>query len=332
MSWWAAEDRAAALAFARTLPEGNLRTQASKNVLNIFAQKDPIEAMRLASGMLPDLQEKDGWGTLSLIAREGAAKDRNAAMQWVAALPEAQRLGPSEEIARAWARTDPVAALNWSAANGTDPSYELITNAMNGGSSETLQWIQSLPEGASRDKLFFSALVSDSKFNSSGMVSASAGTMLDCLSGLPPQTQLLAARELGSARGPGENAARSKAWIAALPDGPLRSAAMESACVTFYAPYFPTPLPDMQQYLDGPNRDAALQGVSTSAWRYAQPPKAAETALQIADPETQRATLDSFMPDWLHRDPAKAEAWLQKNGSMPQDWIAEWREESQWGH
>ncbi len=230
LGWWAQEDGAAAFAFAHALPEGPLRTQATRMVLNNIARNDPIEAMRLASSMLPELQEKDGWGTLSLIAREGAAKDRNAAMQWVAALPEAQRLGPSEEIARAWARTDPVAALNWATANGTSPSEEVMRNAMSGGSAETLQWIQALPEGAQREGLLLTALVTNSKFTSAVNASTSVGTVLDSLSGLSSETQLLAARSLGSAWGPPENAERSKAWIAALPDGPLRSAAIESAC------------------------------------------------------------------------------------------------------
>jgi hypothetical protein len=58
---------------------------------------------------------------------------------------------------------------------------------------------------------------------------------------------------------------------------------------------------------------------------------AANFALKMTDPDTQRTSFDSFIPDWLYNDPKQAEAWLQKNSSLPQDWIAEWRVESQWG-
>jgi hypothetical protein len=61
-----------------------------------------------------------------------------------------------------------------------------------------------------------------------------------------------------------------------------------------------------------------------------KPEQAAESFLQISDPQTQQNAFDHYMPDWLHKDTAKAEAWLKQNGSFSQQQIDGWKEEGQW--
>ncbi|HEY2343281.1 MAG TPA: hypothetical protein VGH90_09645, partial [Chthoniobacteraceae bacterium] len=136
-------------------------------------------------------------------------------------------------------------------------------------------------------------------------------------------------KQLGSINGTDASMARSQSWITALPDGSLRLAAIESAGA-FYGGQNPDAALQKLTFSDPASQDAALQGmVHTSATYNSE--AAANFASKINDPDTQRASFDSFIPDWLYNNPKQAEAWLQKNASLPQDWIAEWRGESQWG-
>jgi hypothetical protein len=318
---WAIKDPDGAFAFAHQLPLGEGRNHATGDALKEIAKKDPFRAMQMANEMLPEYSQANVADVPAQIASETAKRDFAAAARWVEQMPAEMRRRVAFPIALNLVQTDPVRALEWGSANSVDFNGSILPAAMRKNSAETLRWIEAKPEGPDRDKLLEAALGSSTlggdsvRFNSE-------------LAQLPPESRLRVAENLGGFSGGAENAKRTWAWIATLDDESARLAAIRSASarVAIRARWNPDQPVQTPEFSDAASRDAVLLGKA----QWSNPVDAAEGLLQISDPQTQQNAFDRYMPDWLHRDPAKTEAWLKQNGSFSQEQIDGWKEAARW--
>ncbi len=332
---WASYDPAGVIAFSEKLPPGNTRRQAVRRALKVLSDRDPMAALKLATAQLPQFQGAGDGEIVSLasLAESASLRDRQAALQWVATLPKDQQSDPNREVARAWAESDPLAAIQWASTHDV-PVSDLIASGMVGKPQQTLQWIQTQPDGPEREKMLVAALAAKSPLTAAGTSNADRNQTLGLLAQLSPEGQLAVARSLGAPNGSDDSFVRSKQWIAALPEGPLRAEALSSAGNFFGSGNSRTVLQShLKDYPEGPMRDTVLQSAIEANGRnfpYSAPDMA-DTALKISDPQTQQDALNRLFPDWLYREPDKAQAWLSKNASaITPAQIAAWREESQW--
>ena len=174
---WAEKDPAAAAAYFRSLPPGELK---ASGIVKAWAAKDPEAALRWAGqantferadligtavasvagsdvGMAAALisQMEDGvlrdTATASLTTA-WVAKDPTAALSWAAALPA----GPARDKALAdsssiWAGSDSAAAAAWAAKapEGSLPlkAYSAIMGVVRRDPAAAYAWINELPEG-----------------------------------------------------------------------------------------------------------------------------------------------------------------------------------------
>ena len=149
----AATDAQAALERAKSLPNADLRYMALRGVLSYMANTDPSGALRLAV-TLGDYRGNEPLS--SVIYRQWAANDPQAAALQAAQDPEGGWRSPVNQVVRTWASQDPTAAANWSLAL-TDPEARArsISQVMRQWTREdataAANWINALPPGAAHE-------------------------------------------------------------------------------------------------------------------------------------------------------------------------------------
>jgi hypothetical protein len=322
---WAKKDPDAAFAFARQLPQGQGRNHATGEALKQIAKKDPLRAMQMANEMLPEYWNAHSTDVPTEIASEVAKKDFSAARQWVEQMPVEQRGRVGQPLAAKLVQTDPAGALEWGSANEVDLS-SIMGEAMKHSSAASLQWIEAKPEGPDRNRLLECALSNSG--NGAAALGGDTAKFNSLLAQLPPDARLRVAGGMGWQVGGGYKAKNGWGWIATLDDEPSRLEAIMSASAAeaANARWHPDAPSQTPEFSDAPSHDAAILGKA----RNLAPEKALETFSQISDPQTQQNAFNRYLPDWLHRDSVKAEAWLRQNGSFTQEQIDAWKEESQW--
>ena len=233
-----------------------------------------------------------------------------------------------------WAAKDPAAAFAWAAAHdvplvvgrdflgnmeyahhgfersmgtraGSDGQSSLAT-AMDKQPAATLSWFYSLPAGPERDRMA-SRLLS----------AANADQAIKLFDELPPEARRDAASTVAW-----KLSAKPKdatAWIAKLPNGPVRERAWY-ALGQYEAPNFDPPA--------GPDRDAFLSGKIFRFGANADPTDALDLTLEINNPAKRHEVLDSIMEKQT-RDAAsdlasKSREWIEK-ANLPDEWKAKWR-------
>jgi hypothetical protein len=223
-------------------------------------------------------------------------------------------------------KTDPVGALEWASANGVDLS-SIMGDAMRKSTADTLRWIEAKPEGPDRNQLLERALSSSG--NGAATFGGDSAKFNTLLGQLPPDAQMHVANRLGNYNGGADKAKKIWDWIGTLDDDTVRLEAITAVSYSAeqngrWNPKNSAPTPELT---DVASHDAAIIGQSRGN---PKPEDSAQMLLQISDPQTQQNEFNRAMPDWLHRDSAKAEAWLKQNGSFSQEQIDAWKEESQW--
>lgn len=329
---WANTEPAEAFAFGRSLPTSALRQSITEDALRAWAKQDPQRAAQEAQALLAELTPGlNGHPTIAALAGELSKKDPHAALLWLSELPEEQRgFAPYAAAASAWATTEPLAALAWCRENGLDLGGRggaVISAAIDSDSLGTVRWLQSLPPGDEREAMVEKAISSGSKLNFPPIIAANAEIVLGLLQELRPDAQERAAYQLGWNSGHSGKLEDVRAWTERLSDPALRAAAVEAAVRYRYGANPSNRDKLLEQFPIGPERDGALAGIAAQD-RERTPARAAQSALEITDPVTRLAVLDSVIGEWLDRRPNEARAWLRDIRSVPIQWRNEWLAES----
>ncbi len=180
---WAERDAAGAAAFAATQPEGAFRNALGQSLVTEWGKTDAAAALAWSqgnlrgsaqteaiSGLVKSAAEKDLAGAAQLVAtmEPGTAQnrastaifetwfnkgkgERAAAIEWLAALPDATvRKAAIERVQWNWAWNDPAGVRDFiSGPNGALASHSLIQQVARGQVSKNpeaaMQWATSLP-------------------------------------------------------------------------------------------------------------------------------------------------------------------------------------------
>jgi hypothetical protein len=219
------------------------------------------------------------------------------------------------------------AAGNFGGPAGHLQGKSVVASAMGADADKTLQWIQSLPDPDKRAAFLESALMADSKLTRTPVSAANAQHVANLINTLPSDSQEAIAFQLGK-RGKPED---MRTWCAQISGEGARAALIEAAAekigLSSRAQDFTS------QFTEDYQRDAAFRGIARAQYAQAQYPmpdrterftKAAQTALQIINPDTQFLVLDQVVPGWLFMDPNGAHKWLQEASQIPPEWKSGW--------
>jgi len=327
MNAWAKTDAVGAFAFARTLDPGAMRQTATEAALREWAKSDPQRAAKEVTTLLPELKPGlTGNGTIAAIAGALSQRDPQAALEWLGQLPEEQRGATAyAQAAEAWAKRDPLGALAWCRENGVDPARHagaVMNAAMGSKPLETMQWIQAMPSGGERDRWLEKA-VTASKLSFPPIKPENAEVVLGWLEQLPADAQERAAYQLGWSSGHGGKIEEVRAWTERLHEPALRAAAVEAAVRYRFGGNPDSKDKLLAQFPSGPERDGALAGIAAHE-SHKTPERAAQTALEIADPAKRHDVLDSILAGWIERTPSQARDWIRNARTLPPDWTHAW--------
>ncbi|HEX5175935.1 MAG TPA: hypothetical protein VFV83_02845, partial [Chthoniobacteraceae bacterium] len=120
-------------------------------------------------------------------------------------------------------------------------------------------------------------------------------------------------------------------WFGRFSDPTVRCAAIEAFAQNAFYDGTAKKEQLLAEFPDGAERDAVLRGMVATENKKggSGAESAAETALQISDPQKRHDTLDDFVIDWLHRDPRTARQWLSNPERIPREWSAAWLAEAE---
>ena len=192
---WARQDPEGALAWAKSLPEGE-RDDASIKAIAQIASSDPEKAAGLTAG----LEGRSLTEARQMIAAEWARIDWDRAENFINILPASQRAeamgaavgalagddpvlaaskalgipeGPARNgaisaVAESMAREQPAEAARWVSANGDEETQRqavgnIMSNWVNQDPSAAKDWAVSRPAGPVRDAAVASYVINDSK-------------------------------------------------------------------------------------------------------------------------------------------------------------------------
>lgn len=150
----AAEGLQGAIDRALSLPNGDLRYQALRGVVNYMADTDPAGALALAqrAGDFPGNEPLN-----NVIYREWAATDPQAAAAQAALDPSSGGWrSPVGQVVRTWASQDPSAAANWTLTL-SDPNTEshavgqAVRQWARADTNAATNWVNALPDGQAHD-------------------------------------------------------------------------------------------------------------------------------------------------------------------------------------
>lgn len=335
----AARSPAEALTFAQKLPEEALRNATITSVLADWARKDVEGSAKEIAARLSEIENMRGFpNLLTAAASSFAKKDINRAFEWIGSLPEHQRsAGLYSSAASIWAATQPVEALQWCADNGIDASsafYQpgngsVVVAAAHSKQMETLRWIQSQPTGEMRDALMERALVCRLPYRGAPTNEQTEIT-LQGLYSLPEESRIRAAKGIGRMMAGGSQSQGDfSGWLKNFQDPALRAATITGAAESRAFQNWKDPANDFSsQFEEGPERDAALRGMTNAYGKNGDERLAADTALRISNQTLQLKALDGFMVEWLRQEPKAATQWLNNAPSIPPSQSASWHREA----
>jgi hypothetical protein len=268
---WAERDPFAALAWAKTLKDGDDRKKSMELVIQTVARRSVPEAMQMARAQAPELVA--GGKTPNAIVEALKQKPASEAAMQLAAMNDVQNL---EQAVGRWAQTDRSAALAWTRGLQDSDQQRAAFNAV------ISEWSRSDAKGA--------AAALDSLVNEGGKLGQAAGSIarhwpakdLDSLKARvaqwpegPARTELAAelAQRLGNA-----DLGSGATWVNSLPPGDAREKAVE-----FFA-----------------KSAAAKSGGVGVEW-----------AMSISNPERRNGVAREVVQEWFRNNPGEAYEWLR---------------------
>ena len=140
---------------------------------------------------------------------------------------------------------------------------------------------------------------------------------------LPEDAQIVKASLFGENRAERGDLNDLGAWAQNFPSAAARANAVSAAMSASYRRDAARADTLLATTAPGPDRDAALRGLS-EAMAPAAPADAATRALGIGDGTARRDALETVIVPWLKRAPETGRAWLQSAGGVPAAWKQEW--------
>ncbi|GEP45502.1 hypothetical protein BGE01nite_47930 [Brevifollis gellanilyticus] len=131
---WAAEDPEAAMKWAATVPDLVTRAELQASIIESQAERDAVGAARHAQQLPADTPGRVE--ILQAVAREWAAKDTRAAMQWAATLTDEAERNATQTGIRASAPVGIGAAL------GTEQGLPVVSGLMDGSAAQRAGTLQ----------------------------------------------------------------------------------------------------------------------------------------------------------------------------------------------
>jgi hypothetical protein len=342
---WAKEDPKAAFLFAKKLPDAQQMITLCDVPLRSWIQRDPERAKGEVEALARDTSNRSrALGLIANVSEALAKNDPVRALEWLNSLPENCRApAPYLAIASTWAKSDAIGALEWCRANGVETGRGIISGGWFGSAviseairsqpEETIRWIEATPHHATRDRLLEQALSARSKWTGPTANSEEEQQVLALMTTLPHDAQERIAYSLGGLRTTRKESLNAvHEWFDRFSDPTVRCVAIEAFAQNALDNGTAEKEQLLAEFPDGAERDAVLRGMvagqnKNSVARGAE--SAAETALQISDPQKRHDTLDDFVIDWLHRDPSSARQWLTNSARIPAEWSAAWLAEAE---
>jgi hypothetical protein len=313
-------DPAAAAAHLDLVSDRWQRNQMQADILGKLAKADPAAAIARLAELGPQLTAgTDGIRIVGAVLRDAAKRDPDAAMAVVEKLPEELRSRAVGSVLVGWAGKDPLAALNWATSNGLDVANvrsatyfgpngaagwnTLLMAAFETDHAKAFEWLRAQPPSPGRDDLLRDGMwrgATDEKFTLYGMMS--------------PEKQADQVGFLVSAVNR-DDPKRAEAWVAGLPPGPSRSAAVQSLVA---AQLYKNPgrIDSItEDWAAGPDRQAALAGMA-SQLRSTDPQRGLSFARQVTDSLSREVAMEGLAWSWLRQDPREARGWINTTSDL----------------
>ena len=154
---WARKDPAAALAWAQSLPSGDLRKPpATYGILEGWTDRAPTQAAGYV-GQLTYGTSRSYAGEAAAVAARWTERDPAAAAQWAAELPDrTARHDALRQVAASWATVDVPSAGRWAATLPPSPERVdiwggIADNWTGSDPAGAETWLSTLPAGGDRD-------------------------------------------------------------------------------------------------------------------------------------------------------------------------------------
>lgn len=307
---WTGKDRAAALAWAESLPEREDRDDAVGYVVRLWVEKDAPAAARYAVN-LPDNESRTP--VLSGVISEWCRTDRDAAVAWVTSLPKGKpKANAIEAIIQYWAPKDaqgaaafalsqPLELLNTNAVMSLlEPLTKIDLNA-------SIDFIQKLPPGDEQDWAIRTVGVKWSEKDPRAAaefckVNGSESTILNTMGGI---TDNWIKKDFSEA----------KLYMEMLPPGEARVGML----LSLMHHQFQTDPAGAAAYvksLSEANRRGSAYYVAYT-WFKVDPEAAADWTMTLPESKARYLGASQVLTDWTKKDPYKASLWLGKLTTGP---------------
>lgn len=317
MRWAELEPEAALAASLKMDPEG----EATAAVILSVTRRNPKLAQALleaahGAGRTSLLDGMQGAQLAGTVAREWWRQDREAALAWVKGLPEGVRDHARGAVVAAAALDDPPAAAVMAAQMPAGHEREVAAARVaemwaTHSPAEAMAWVRTLA-AEDRRRAEPQALIAWAAADGEQAAQFVSSESMDSAGASPHRLSEDVQRNVAAVAGTWAKREPDKAaeWMAKLPEGPLKSEAMEHVLWhwTEAAPE------ESSRWLDaqppGPARDAGMAMLSQHT--AATDPAAATAWAAAMTPGLRRdAALQQALAAWLRKDHTAASAWVE---------------------
>ena len=277
---WSEKNPAAATEWMQSLPEGLTKDLAASAVSRSMAENDPQASMDMASGIGDSKLRTEAERVAAIFLYE---KDPAAAIQWMQSLPVGQTKdsaarGISSMMSNGDKNPQPAAAMDMASGIGdsnlrNEAQGSVAIAWMSHDPAAAIQWMQSLPEGQTKD-------------------SALQGFIYHYQNNNNPQAAFDMATGIGDTGKRTEQELNAARWF--FDHDPAAA------------------VPWMQSLPVGPTKDLAASGISRGMF-YTDPKEAMDMASGIGDSNLRIEAQKNVAERWSKKDPAAATQWINRS-------------------
>jgi hypothetical protein len=300
---WAENEPDAALKWARTLPPGELMRNAENIVINKIAETDPERALAMIKSETPGRASQFAFGVFG----SWAARDPEQAAAKAAELPPGQlRNSAVQIVAGQWAQQDVSKALEWASQlpqnnAQTQVLSEILRNWAQQDFDASLDWLKKQPGGSRRDRI-----VQNMSWQQINDNPENALALAELIGSTNEQDGML--RRIAESWGRNDLKSAQE-WVAVQTD-PAIQKAVWGGLVVGLTQNDPASAATMALSIkdDGTRKEAVSQ--VASIWANNNPAAAAQWSLQLSDANDRRDALSNVMAVWTNEDTSSALKWF----------------------
>ncbi|MDQ3621110.1 MAG: hypothetical protein M3463_01265, partial [Verrucomicrobiota bacterium] len=271
-------DLPGAIAYARSLPEGLVRSEALGDLTPHLVKSDPL-----------------------------------AALQSLEAMPEGKaRQDATEQIALQWSQSDPKAAVDYllkthrGEISYISPLATAVRNWVESAPTEVLEWSWELPEGPFKPQVAATAVEALASIDP-----VAAAKHVNELSG---ESHIQAAAGLAGGWVSKEPLAAAN-WAASLPNAAARKKAVVALMVQWSDMDLPGATKWLEGLPPGETREAGVREMVHHLADF-DPAAALARVGMIADEKSRQEVIREAARTWLAIDPGAAKKWIESNALL----------------